>query len=70
MNMSITDDIEKLISANPKNKNLEVLKSDQLQRLEEVEKVLFGLGVSLEPKFEMPLNSRYGLYHKPSEILS
>lgn len=65
--MSIADDIEKLISANPQNQAREISKGEQLERLEEVERVLSGLGVSLEPKFEISLNSRCGLYHKPHQ---
>ena len=64
--MSIADDIEKLVSTSPQNKAGELSKNEQLERLEEVEKVLSNIGVSLEPKFEISLNSRFGLYHKPN----
>mgnify|MGYP003551565440 CR=1 FL=1 len=67
--MSITDDIEKLIAASPQNQTKEIPKNQQLEKLEEVEEALLKLGVSLEPKFEISLNSRCGLYHKHQQTV-
>lgn len=63
--MSIADEIQKLIPAKPSEKsklpqaNLQQERLNQLQRLEEVEKSLANIGVSLEPSFDISLNSRF-----------
>jgi hypothetical protein len=53
--MELTDEIKKII---PEHRELNEKEHDQLLMLEEVEKILKKLGISLETRFEIPLSSR------------
>lgn len=56
---SLVDEIEKLTPPSPASskKTLNDTKQ-QLEMLEEAERALKSIGVSLEPKFEIPIDAR------------
>lgn len=53
--MSLSEEIKKIASKDTQSSEEE---NNQLDMLEKIEKTLKRLGISLEPRFEMPLTSR------------
>jgi len=62
--MGLSEKIEELRSG----KILTEQKAEQLRAIDEIEKVLHDLGISLEPKFEIPLSTRIGATTKLSML--
>jgi hypothetical protein len=54
--MGLSDKIEDLKSG----KDMTEDKSCQLRAIDDIEKILRDIGISLEPKFEIPLSTRIG----------
>lgn len=54
--MSLSEKLEELKSG----RNINMEKSEQLKSIDEIERILGDIGVSLESKFEIPLSTRIG----------